>query len=1113
VFEPNTASPTDNLWYKDAVFYELRVGAFQDSDADGMGDFRGLASRLDYLQDLGVNTLWLLPFYPSPLRDDGYDISDYAAIHPDYGTLEDFQYFLEEAHRRNLRVVTELVLNHTSDQHAWFERARRAPSGSRWRDFYVWSDKPDRYSEARVIFKDFETSNWAWDPIAKAYYWHRFYCHQPDLNFENPAVRKAVLRSVDFWLRRGVDGLRLDAIPYLYEREGTSCENLPETHQFLRELRAHIDSRFQDRMLLAEANQWPEDAAAYFGRGDECHMAFHFPLMPRIFMALHMEDRFPIIDILNQTPAISETCQWALFLRNHDELTLEMVTDEERDYMYRMYAHDARARVNLGIRRRLAPLLGNHRGRIELMNALLFSLPGTPVIYYGDEIGMGDNFYLGDRNGVRTPMQWSGDRNAGFSRANPQRLNLPVIIDAEYHYEAINVEAQQNNPHSLLFWMKRLIALRKRYAAFGRGTIEFLKPSNRKALAFLRVWQEQRLLVVANLSRYVEYVELDLSALRGMVPVELFGRHRFPAIGELPYLLTLGPHSFYWFELTPPPQATDGGAVAFGKAPPLRVFGRVEELLSGDARAELDARLPSILQGRRWYGDKAQAIEWARIIDSIPLDGGESSKMVVLVRVQPTSAAAGTYVLPVCFAFGEECDRWGREKPEAVFADVEVLVRNEVVRGVLCDGLEDPGFCDLLLQAIARRRRFRGALGELVTSASSLLRPWRGAFDEAVDASVLRGDQSNTSVLYGRRFILKLFRRSSEGENPELEIGRFLTEQSSFANVAPLAGALEYRTGRQEPMTVAILHGFVPNEGDAWHYTLDEVARYFERVLALGGGTQVPDVPENPLELVDREPPSLVSELVGGYLETARLLGKRTAELHRALARDRDDAAFMPEPFNTMYQRSLYQSVRNLVLRTLQHLREQIGALPAGAVDAARLVVSAEIPLLEACRKIISARIDGMRIRCHGDLHLGQVLHTGSDCVFIDFEGEPARSLSERRLKRSPLRDAAGMVRSFDYAAHESLIRAGSEGIFRPEDVPTLEPWARYWRQWVNSAYLRAYLESIGPSGLVPREKSQLGILLPFLLLEKCIYEVAYELNHRPAWIQIPLRGALALLS
>ena len=538
-------------WYKSGVIYEVQVRSFFDSNADGTGDFRGLTEKLPYLKDLGVTALWLLPFYPSPLRDDGYDIADYCNVHPSYGTLRDFKSFLRTAHGQGLRVITELVLNHTSDQHPWFQRARRAKAGSSKRNFYVWHQTPDKYHDARIIFQDVETSNWTWDKIAGAYYWHRFFSHQPDLNFDNLEVRDAMMKVVDFWLGLGVDGLRLDAVPYLFERDGTSCENLPETHAFLKHLRRHVDEKYGDRMLLAEANQWPEDAAAYFGSGpgDECHMAFHFPLMPRLFMALRMEDRVPVVDILQQTPAIPPTAQWALFLRNHDELTLEMVTDEERDYMYRMYAHVRQARLNLGIRRRLAPLVGNERKRIELLVALLFSLPGTPVIYYGDEIGMGENIYLGDRNGVRTPMQWSADKNAGFSRANPQSLYLPVNLDPENHYEAVNVEVQERNPHSLLWWMRRLIGLYKRCPAFGLGTIEFLHPENRTVFACIRRCPEQVILVAANLSRFVQPVELELGTFASRVPVELFGRTEFPAITNKPYFLTLGPHSFFWFAL------------------------------------------------------------------------------------------------------------------------------------------------------------------------------------------------------------------------------------------------------------------------------------------------------------------------------------------------------------------------------------------------------------------------------------------------------------------------------------------------------------------------------------------------------------------------------------
>src|SRR5580765_2725049 len=628
----DTNTSVDPLWYKDAVIYELHVKTFCDSDGDGMGDFRGLMEKLDYLQELGITAIWLLPFYPSPLRDDGYDIADYFDVNPNFGTLDDFRAFLDAAHRRNLRVITELVINHTSDQNPWFQKSRRAPLGSPERDFYVWSDTPEKYGDARIIFKDFETSNWAWDPVAKSYYWHRFYSHQPDLNFDNPAVHEMVQKVLDFWLGMGVDGLRLDAVPYLYEREGTNCENLPETHTYLKKLRAHMEAKFPGRMLLAEANQWPEDAVRYFGDGDESHMNFHFPLMPRMFMALQMEDRFPIVDILEQTPAIPESCQWAMFLRNHDELTLEMVTDEERDYMWQVYAADPQMRINVGIRRRLATLLENSRRRIELMNALLFSMPGTPVIYYGDEIGMGDNVYLGDRNGVRTPMQWSADRNAGFSRTNPQRLVLPIIIDPEYHYEAINVDGQQNNSNSLLWWMKWLIALRKRHKAFGRGTLEFVQPSNRKILAFLRSYENETILIVANLSRFVQYVELDLSRFVDATPVELFGQTEFPPIGDLPYFITLGPHSFYWFKLEAAhPAATRAADEA--QLPSLEVAGPWENILAPGTKSRLEKILPGYLKNCRWFGGKARKVRAVTLADSVSIPFDSDAAYMTIVEV------------------------------------------------------------------------------------------------------------------------------------------------------------------------------------------------------------------------------------------------------------------------------------------------------------------------------------------------------------------------------------------------------------------------------------------------------------------------------------------------
>jgi maltose alpha-D-glucosyltransferase/alpha-amylase len=540
--------PEDPLWYKDAVFYEVHVRAFCDSNGDGTGDFRGFAQKLDYLQDLGVNTIWLLPFYPSPLKDDGYDIADYANVHPSYGTLEDFQLVLDEAHRRGMRVLTEMVMNHTSDQHPWFQEARQSKNNPR-RDWYVWSDTPDPYRQARIIFIDTELSNWAWDPVSKSYYWHRFFSHQPDLNYDNPAVREEMWNLMKFWLDKGVDGFRIDAVPYLVEREGTNCENLPETHQILKDLHTRLAQNYPNRFLLAEANQWPQDAIAYFGTGDECDMAFHFPLMPRMFMAIRLEDRKPIIDIMQRTPPIPDSCQWGLFLRNHDELTLEMVTDDERDYLYDEYAMDKSARLNLGIRRRLAPLLENDRRRIELMNGLLMSLPGTPIIYYGDEIGMGDNIYLGDRNGVRTPMQWNTGWNAGFSGADPEQLYFPLLSNPVYGYQTVNVEAQRRSPHSLLSWMKQIIRVRKSTQAFGRGTLEFLSSPNHRVLAYVREFGKDKILIVNNLSNSAQAAELDLRRFKGSVPIEMFGGNPFPRVGDLPYLLTLGPYQFFWFRL------------------------------------------------------------------------------------------------------------------------------------------------------------------------------------------------------------------------------------------------------------------------------------------------------------------------------------------------------------------------------------------------------------------------------------------------------------------------------------------------------------------------------------------------------------------------------------
>jgi len=1064
------------LWFKDAVIYELHVKTFQDSDGDGLGDFRGLIERLDYFTELGVTALWLLPFYPSPLKDDGYDIADYFAVNPSYGTVEDFQTFLDLAHERGLRVITELVLNHTSDQNAWFQRARRAPAGTPERDFYVWSDDPRKYKDARIIFKDFETSNWTWDPVAKAYFWHRFYSHQPDVNFENPLVHKELFRAIDFWMDMGVDGLRLDAIPYLYEAEGTNCENLPATHAFIQKLRTHLDAKYQDRMLLAEANQWPEDSVEYFGTGNECHMEFHFPLMPRMFMALQMEDRFPIIDILEQTPAIPENCQWAIFLRNHDELTLEMVTDEERDYMYRVYAEDSRARINLGIRRRLAPLLGNNRRKIELINSLLFSLPGTPIIYYGDEIGMGDNFYLGDRNDMRTPMQWSPDRNAGFSKANPQQLYLPTNIDPEYHYEAVNVENQQRNLSSLFWWMRRVLRVREKIPAFARGTIEFLSPDNAKVLAFVRKLGDEVVLVVANLSRFAQLVELDLSAHAGMVPEELFGHSTFPEIKQTLTPFTLGPHGFYWMALRPAPAAR--AADVAWNAPALSSPATWTSGLLKRLEREV---LPAYLPACRWYGGKERIMRELKIVQNVPLGADPAPARVLIVEVMFTDGLPDSYVLPVAFADEATTSRLAVEAPQAVIARLDGGLS-------ICDALQLPEVRSALLHHIATedgsrgRTRLAGRRGPGVDPAEL----------ERVQASsrLLGADQSNASIAYGDGWFLKVLRKFERGPHPDAEITRFLAEQARLPGATPYGGAISIVDPAGEA-TIGLLVGFTKNQGDGWTYTLDALARYFDRVL------------ESRREL----DPAAATEIIGGvYPERARQLGARTGELHCALASAEDLAAFASEPFSTLYQRSLYQAMRGGTGRVLRQLKRQLSKLPEDArVDASSLLAN-HSRLLDVFARLLDHKIEATKIRIHGDFHLGQVLNTGKDFVIIDFEGEPRLPLSERRLKRSPLRDVAGMLRSFDYAATTSLREE------REDDVQLLLPWARAWVARISEVYLAAYLEVAREASFLPAEREDIDLLLEVYQLDKAMYEIGYELSYRPHWVATPLRAVTEIL-
>ena len=1084
------------LWFKDIVVYECHVRAFFDSNGDGIGDFPGLTSKLDYIQDLGVDAIWLLPFYPSPGKDDGYDIADYHQVHPQYGTMQDFRTFVREAHRRGLRVITELVVNHTSDQHAWFQAARRAPEGSSKRDYYVWSRTPDRYSKTRIIFTDTESSNWAWDPVANAYYWHRFFSHQPDLNFDNPHVLKAVQRTMRYWLDMGVDGMRLDAIPYLVEREGTNNENLPETHAVIKEIRRALDAQYGDRMLLAEANQWPEDVRDYFGNGDECHMAYHFPLMPRIYMAIAQEERHPIVEIMQQTPDIPDACQWAIFLRNHDELTLEMVTSRERDYMYRMYAAEPRARINLGIRRRLAPLLENDFERIRLVNGLLLSMPGSPIIYYGDEIGMGDNIFLGDRNGVRTPMQWSPDRNAGFSRADPQRLYFPPIMDPVYGYEAVNVEAQQRDPSSLLNWTKRMLAMRKTSQAFGRGTLRFLKPGNRKVLAYYREYGDDVILCVANMARTAQPVELDLTQYKGRVPIEMMGRASFPPIGELPYLLTLSSYGFYWFRLTKdtPAPGWHEERLAPEDLPVLVLFDgwnsffrdrvvpwRIAVAERTRAVLEQDA-MPRFIARQRWYATKSVAITQAVLVDHAELPGTSGSNMLTLFDVQ-SGGERNAYFVPVTLAYEDASD----ERVRALQAATIARVRHQANVGVLADAFADEQFCRAVVAAMASGTAVKSAHGTLRFSHAPALHGVAPGELAGLAVRQPKALSSNTTVTLGQRFFLKGYRRLRPGINPELEMGRFLTDVARFPNSVPLAGALEYESNDGVHHTLALLQGYVENQGDGWDTTLEYLTRFLDTQRAT------------------LEAPS--EDVHGAYLALVQTLGLRTGELHRALASRSDDRAFDAEPIEADDLVAWKTRIHDEAQETLTRLQSRLAQLPARARAAADQVLTRRDAALTRIRSAGSSEVHAMKIRYHGDYHLGQVLISRNDFIITDFEGEPGRSVEERRAKHSPMRDVAGMLRSFDYARASALTRASAD---RPEDHDRLQPLARHWETQVRTTFLDAYAQATS-GGLLYRDFADMRGLIELFEFEKAFYELRYELDNRPDWIEIPLLGIARL--
>ncbi len=1081
----------DPLWYKDAVIYQLHLKSFFDADNDGVGDFKGLLQKLDYIAELGVTAIWLLPFYPSPRRDDGYDIADYRSVHPDYGTLEDVQRFLDAAHERDLRVITELVINHTSDQHPWFQRARRAPAGSPERDYYVWSDTDTKYAGTRVIFVDTQKSNWTWDDEAQAYYWHRFYPHQPDLNFDNPAVLEEVLAIMRFWLDMGVDGFRLDAVPYLVEREGTNNENLPETHAVLKQIRAALDAYAPGKLLLAEANQWPEDAQVYFGEGDECHMSFHFPLMPRMYMAIAREDRFPVTDIMRQTPDIPENCQWAIFLRNHDELTLEMVTDSERDYLWETYARDRRARLNLGIRRRLAPLLERDRRRVELMNTLLLSMPGTPVIYYGDEIGMGDNIHLGDRDGVRTPMQWSYDRNGGFSRADPASLVLPTIMDPLYGFQALNVEAQEADRHSLLHWMRRMLAVRKSHPAFGRGVLRFLYPGNRKIFAYLREIPGEAgetVLCVCNLSQTAQAVEIDLATFGGRVPVDIVGGSVFPPIGQLPYLLTLPPYGSFWFLLaqqaalpawhTPAPEPLPEFAT-------IVVRTGVMDIALPTAKHVLENEsLPAYVAKRRWFGAKDGRINALTIAYAVALPGAPD---VLLAEIACDSGGrVDRYVLPLGISWEGEA--------AAPLVQLLALARVRLFRrvGLLTDAFALDAFATGLVAHLTNRSRFalpdEGEIRFEPSEIAATVEP-----GEAREIRRLSAEQSNSSLVVGDSLVIKLIRHVSPGINPEGEMTRYLTEKG-FANTAPFVGEVRRVDADGTPNTLVIVQKFVRNQGDGWTWTQDYLARVIGE-LALVGPDGGPE-----------------GDLFGQYTTFATVLGQRLGELHAVLAEPSDDPAFAPVVVDgAVAEHWVEEAVQQIGLAcTLLAAKGDWTDIELAGL--ASDVLAERETLIALVQERAERGIGSLSTRIHGDFHLGQVLVVQNDAYIIDFEGEPARPLAERRMKSSALRDVAGLLRSLDYAIATAASEPATAAL-PPNAAERYGALLQEFRFHAEEAFLKAYHDVARATSGSFMPEDAVDALLDLFLIEKAAYEICYEIANRPAWLAIPLRGLHAILT
>jgi maltose alpha-D-glucosyltransferase/alpha-amylase len=1066
------------LWYKDAIIYQLHVKSFYDGRDDGIGDFVGLTQKLGYLESLGATAIWLLPFYPSPLRDDGYDIADYFDINPSYGTMAEFKNFLEEAHRRGIRVITELVLNHTSDQHEWFKKSREAKNGSYWRDFYVWSDTKDKYRDARVIFKDFEFSNWTWDPVANAYFWHRFYSHQPDLNFENLHVHDELFKAIDFWLEIGVDGLRLDAVPYLYEEDGTSCENLPQTFAFLKKLRSHVEERFPGRMLLAEANQWPEDAVAYFGNGDMCHMAFNFPLMPRMFMALQMEDRFPIIDIIEQTPAIPENAQWAIFLRNHDELTLEMVSEEERDFMYRSYARDLSARINLGIRRRLAPLLQNSRRRIELLNILLLSLPGTPVIYYGDEIGMGDNHFLGDRDGVRTPMQWSSDRNAGFSKVNPQQLFLPVTIDPEYHYQSVNVENEEHNLSSLLWWMRRAIAMRRTFQAFSRGSMEIIKSSNASVLSFVRKFGDEVILVVVNLSRFSQPVSLDLSKFSGSAPVDVFSGNHFPRISAALYQMTLSFHDYFWMHLKPDLHA-DPRTLSY-ILPDFTFSKHWVDIFEGVSGKSISTDvLPEYLQQRTTAGCQQKDILQTVIVDQVPIKIDSFIALILFVKIRYSDGKGDFIFLPLTMETeGEAVAVIGEDK------GLILGLVNGGSSGIIYDCAYHPLFVKACFNLLRNRRTIQGLQGVLL-GKSEILEDEEPQ-DDIPSARLVKAGKRNTCIVIGENTFLKFFRRIEDGHHPEIELHKSLSEHSDRV-VSKFIGSIAYQNSDNISYSIAICTDHFHHSRTLWHTAVDAVSQYFEETFVSNINF-----------------PILASGTSTGILfeKKARIIGEITAKMHHQLAEEKKDS-FRIEPFTTHYQRSLYQSFRGLTHRVFSSIETKLDSLPEEHSIELQALPSQKKEILAFFMSALRSKLLAIRMCIHGDYHLGQIMIMDEKYSVCDFEGISTLPLSERRIKRSPLRDIASMVHSLYCAAHYSLL---NNVRIPKKDHHLLLPRARKWAANMGDTFVQSYLASIQGTSLVLSSPSETQSLLKVYLIERALGDLERALESDSQQLTIATR-------